>query len=147
MMGIIGDTHRTKLRLGYGNTASRMEGLTKHFGVNFIISEDTINKLADPAQFNFRYLGRVQAKGKYHPIGIFECIDGDSEKQRALKLKTIDQFKTAMKAYHDKDFNTALSYFEKVYQENPADRTTFGFIHKVHNLLENGMLKIGMVLK
>jgi hypothetical protein len=107
----------------------------------------TLHKLEDAAQFNFRYLGRVQAKGKYHPIGIFECIDGDAEKQRTLKLKTIDQFKTAMKAYHDKDFNTAYPILKRFTRKIQVTVPRSDLSIRCTTSLKTECLKIGTVLK
>lgn len=47
MMGIIGDTLRMEAGVVADtvNTASRMEGLTKHFGVNLILSEATFQRI------------------------------------------------------------------------------------------------------
>src|SRR5690348_8054998 len=94
IMGIIGDSNRTDAAVisDTVNTASRMEGLTKHFNVNFIISEPTVRSLNDPDKFSLRYLGRVQAKGKNQSIGIYECFDGDRPEQKRLKNQTLNDF-------------------------------------------------------
>ncbi len=141
MMGIIGDIGRTEAAVisDTVNTASRMEGLTKHFHVNFILSEETVQKLENKDTFNLRYLGKVQAKGKFHPIGVYECFDGDSPEQVELKNKTSYQFHEAMEAYYERNMLLALRHFEAVYQANPADRTSFGFLHRVHGHLEQGL--------
>ena len=141
MMGIIGDQHHTEAAVisDTVNTASRMEGLTKFYNVNFIISEDTYQKIENPGRFNLRYLGKVQAKGKYNSIGIYECFNADPEKQRLLKEKTLSSFNRAMTAYYEADFEVALNHFEDVYHQNPADRTAFTFIHRVHGLIESGV--------
>ncbi|HUR31869.1 MAG TPA: adenylate/guanylate cyclase domain-containing protein, partial [Saprospiraceae bacterium] len=141
IMGIIGDTNRTEAAVisDTVNTASRMEGLTKHFGVNFILSESTVQLLDDREKFNLRYLGKVQVKGKYHPIGIYECFDGDNNEQISLKKASSSNFREGLKAYYEKDMLNALKHFEAVYQANPADLTAFGFLHKVHGNIVNGL--------
>ena len=141
IMGIIGDTGRTEAAVisDTVNTASRMEGLTKHFGVNFIISESTVNKINEKDKFNLRYLGKVQVKGKHQPIGIYECFDGDKPEQVKLKMESIDSFRDGIEAYYAKDMINALKHFEAVYQANPADLTAFGFLHKVHGNIINGL--------
>ena len=141
IMGIIGDSNRTEAAVisDTVNTASRMEGLTKHFGVNFILSEATVQKLSDPERFNLRYLGKVQVKGKYQPIGIYECFDGDVPEQVRLKKNSMSGFRKGLEAYYHKDMPGALKHFEAVYQANPADLTTFGFLHKVHGYIVNGI--------
>jgi signal transduction histidine kinase/class 3 adenylate cyclase/ActR/RegA family two-component response regulator len=141
IMGIIGDSNRTDAAVisDTVNTASRMEGLTKHFNVSFIISEPTVDSLHERDKFSLRYLGRVQAKGKNQSIGVFECFDGDRPEQKRLKQQTLNDFNAAMEAYYSKDMLTALRYFEAVYHANPADLTTFGFLHKVHGFIANGV--------
>lgn len=141
IMGIIGDASRTEAAVisDTVNTASRMEGLTKHFGVNFILSEATVEKLENRDKFNLRYLGKVQVKGKYQPISIYECFDGDNEEQIKLKMDSLHSFHEGIKAYYNRDMINALKYFEAVYQANPADLTAFGFLHKVHGNIINGL--------
>lgn len=141
MMGIIGDSMRTDAAVisDTVNTASRMEGLTKHFGVNMVISGDTILKLDQRDQFHLRYLGKVQAKGKNQPIDIYECFDGDPEEQVALKAASLRDFHAGMEAYFAKDMMNARKYFDLVYQANPADATAFAFLHKIHGYLLSGV--------
>ena len=141
MMGIIGDSLRTDAAVisDTVNTASRMEGLTKHFNVNFIVSGDTLIKLDDRERFNLRYLGKVQAKGKNQPIEVYECFDGDSPEQIALKKASLHLFHAGMEAYFKKDMILARNNFDKVYQANPEDSTTFGFLHKLHGYIHSGV--------
>jgi class 3 adenylate cyclase len=141
MMGIIGDSMRTDAAVisDTVNTASRMEGLTKYFNVNFIISEETVQKLYDRDRFNLRYLGKVQAKGKYNTIDIYECFDGDNPEQADLKKATLSIFNAGMEAYYAKDMMAARKFFDQVYQANPADLTAFGFLHRIHNFIVNGL--------
>jgi CheY-like chemotaxis protein/nitrogen-specific signal transduction histidine kinase len=141
MMGIIGDSMRTDAAVisDTVNTASRMEGLTKYYNVNFILSEDTVQKLDDRDRFNLRYLGKVQAKGKQHTLDIYECFDGDSDEQIILKKTSAASFHAGMEAYFAKDMNAARRLFDQVYQANPEDTTVLGFLHRIHNNLIQGL--------
>jgi len=141
MMGIIGDSMRTDAAVisDTVNTASRMEGLTKHFQVNFILSGDMNQKLTDRERFNLRYLGKVQAKGKYQSIDIYECFDGDEVEQIELKKSTLPLFHAGLEAYFAKDMVAARGYINQVYQANPADNTSFGFLQKIHGYLTQGL--------
>ncbi|HEX5113388.1 MAG TPA: response regulator, partial [Saprospiraceae bacterium] len=141
MMGIIGDSMRTDAAVisDTVNTASRMEGLTKHFNVNFILSGDTLQKMEDPARFNLRHLGKVQAKGKHQSIDVYECFDGDSAEQVRLKKASLSLFHAGLDAYFAKDMNAAQDCFDQVYQANRVDRTAFGFLHRIHNFQMNGL--------
>ena len=53
------------------NLGSRLEGLTKNYGVNIIVSETT---RAEIPEFVFRELDLVRVKGKNEPVAIFEPI-------------------------------------------------------------------------
>ncbi|MCH9670646.1 MAG: adenylate/guanylate cyclase domain-containing protein, partial [Gammaproteobacteria bacterium] len=53
------------------NLASRLEGLTKGYGVQAIVSETTKQQLPD---FAFRELDRVRVKGKDQPVTIYEPL-------------------------------------------------------------------------
>jgi signal transduction histidine kinase/class 3 adenylate cyclase/ligand-binding sensor domain-containing protein/FixJ family two-component response regulator len=141
MMGIIGDSMRTDAAVisDTVNTASRMEGLTKYYNVNFILSADTVQKLSDHDRFNLRYLGKVQAKGKLHTLDIYECFDGDSDEQIILKKSSAASFHAGMEAYFAKDMNAARRLFDQVYQVNPEDTTVLGFLHRIHNHLIQGL--------
>jgi signal transduction histidine kinase/class 3 adenylate cyclase len=141
IMGIIGDSMRTDAAVisDTVNTASRMEGLTKHFNVNFILSADSLQKLDDQERFHLRHLGKVQAKGKLHSLDVYECFDGDTDEQIKLKQTTLPLFHAGIEAYFARDMEAAQRYFDQVYQANPADRTAFGFLPKIHGYILQGL--------
>ncbi|MDH5219052.1 MAG: adenylate/guanylate cyclase domain-containing protein, partial [Gammaproteobacteria bacterium] len=59
------------------NTASRLEGLTKRYGVNVIISEYTRASLQKLDYYDLRHLDRVRVKGKQEAMDIYElCSAG-----------------------------------------------------------------------
>ncbi|HIJ94287.1 MAG TPA: adenylate/guanylate cyclase domain-containing protein [Desulfuromonadales bacterium] len=84
------------------NLASRLEGLTKFYGIMIIVSEETRAKVGDA--FHFRELDLVRVKGKQKPIAIFELLAEESV--RALP------FADALRLYRGGDFVAALELFE-----------------------------------
>jgi adenylate cyclase len=58
------------------NLGSRLEGLTKNYGVNIIVSETT---RAEIPEFLFRELDLVRVKGKNEPVAIFEPIGRNND--------------------------------------------------------------------
>ena len=140
IMGIIGDSQRNDPAViaDTVNSASRVEGMTKHFGANIIISESTLEAMGDTSGFNFRYLGMVKVKGKQKAIGIYECIDGDTVESISLKLETKSDYDTAVKLFFDQNFEDALTLFEKVLKSNPKDTVTQYFISKAKTYLSEG---------
>ncbi|SFR54628.1 Signal transduction histidine kinase [Robiginitalea myxolifaciens] len=132
VMGIIGDVHRndTAIIADTVNTASRMEGVSKYFDARIILSEDTLAQLPEKSAYGIRPLGRVQVKGKDHPLQIFECFDGDTEDQRKLKLASREDFDQAMNLFTTKQFSQASAKFDQILQANPKDGVAQYFITK-----------------
>ncbi|WP_136482958.1 tetratricopeptide repeat protein [Cognatitamlana onchidii] len=132
VMGIIGDKHRndTAIIADTVNTASRMEGVTKYYGANIIVSEDSMKLIDDKERFHFRYLGKVMAEGKHHALGIYECFDGDPKNIRALKIKTLSDFEKGLSCFFDRQFPKASAAFDKVLSKNPEDAVAKYFITK-----------------
>ncbi|WP_370476478.1 tetratricopeptide repeat protein [Tamlana flava] len=132
VMGIIGDSERndTAIIADTVNTASRMEGVTKHYGANIIVSEDALNTIENKDDFNFRYLGKVRVKGKNKSVGIYECFDGDETESKEQKLKTKSTFEKGLKYFFNKEFPKASAAFDKVLSKNPQDYVASYFITK-----------------
>jgi signal transduction histidine kinase/class 3 adenylate cyclase/ActR/RegA family two-component response regulator len=141
MLGIIGDENR----MGTGvvsdtvNTASRMEGLTKHFGVSVLISGASFNRLKTPEQYHHRYLGKVQVKGKQKVLDVYEFFDGDAERTVALKTKTKTDFEKGLNQYYDRHFEEAVVSFRKVLDIHPEDLTTQLYQKKAATLIAQGV--------
>ena len=138
MMGIIGDKDRMDAGVVSDtvNTASRMEGLTKHFGVSILISESVVGNFENREDFNLRYLGKVQVKGRSEPLDVFDCFDGDDDEIRDLKTKSVADFESGMKAYFNKDFKVAAEAFKKVIGVNPSDKAARMYLSKIELLIE-----------
>uniref|UniRef100_A0A7C6AG85 CHASE2 domain-containing protein n=1 Tax=candidate division WOR-3 bacterium TaxID=2052148 RepID=A0A7C6AG85_UNCW3 len=58
------------------NLASRLEGLTKEFGVNIIIGEETYKMVSShpTIELHFKEMGRVKVKGKEEEIMVYELV-------------------------------------------------------------------------
>ena len=141
MMGVIGDT----LRMDTGvvsdtvNTASRMEGLTKHFPSLIVASEDVVDKLEAPESFHIRYLGQVQVKGRADPIRIYDVFDADPEKIKRLKASTKSPFEEGLRYYADKKFPKAIQLFRQVLNQNPEDLVARLYIERSEKYLLEGV--------
>ncbi|MEP1489484.1 MAG: tetratricopeptide repeat protein [Algibacter sp.] len=132
VMGIIGDVNRndTAIIADTVNTASRMEGVTKYYGANIIISENSIETIKNKDDYNFRYLGKVKVKGKNKIIGIYECFDGDGDETVLLKIKTLKSFKKGLDYFYNKEFPKASAAFDAVLTKNPEDKVARYFVTK-----------------
>ncbi len=85
------------------NLGSRLEGLTKEYGVDMIVSKGTADRLDDIV---LRELDRVQVKGKNEPIAIFEPM-GVAKNVSAERKTAVKDFATALVAYHNQKWDEA----------------------------------------
>jgi adenylate cyclase len=86
------------------NLGSRLEGITKQYGVGIIVGEGTRVKLGD--EFVLRELDRVRVKGKAEPVGIYEPL-GLKDQIPAATLERLRQWETALRAYRAQDWDRA----------------------------------------
>ena len=97
------------------NLGSRLEGLTKHYGVKIIVSEST--KIAAP-EFVYCELDRVLVKGKRKPIIIYEPIAHlkDIDKNQ---LKYLCDLNNAFFYYYCQNWEQALLLFGQLKYKMP----------------------------
>ncbi|MGH8681096.1 MAG: CHASE2 domain-containing protein [Burkholderiales bacterium] len=85
------------------NLAARLEGLTKHYGVDALVGRATRDAAQD---FVYREIDRVRVKGKGEPVAIFEPlgVEGEIGRERQEELKLWTQ---ALKAYRAQNWEQA----------------------------------------
>jgi adenylate cyclase len=86
------------------NLGSRLEGITKEYGVGIIVGEGTRELVKK--EVVFRELDRVRVKGKDEPVGIYEPmgLEGTVDKQVLEELKLWNQ---ALRAYRGQNWDQA----------------------------------------
>lgn len=141
VMGIIGDEKRTEPATisSTVNTASRMENLTKYFGANILISEHSKRKIAPTNDFHFRYLGKVQLKGKKELVSVYECFDGDNPRLFDFKKEQLSRFNHGLDQYFAKDFENAAAVFKMIIDANPDDLVSRFFYERSVKNAKNGV--------
>jgi len=137
IMGITGDNERLDAAIisDTVNTAARIEGLSKHFGTSILLTQECKANLTNPGQFDFRYLGRVQPKGKMKPIDLYECINGDAEDLQNHKLSNLKTFDDAMTLFLDKEFAMAAVTFQQIFKSNIKDQPAKLFLNRAAQLI------------
>lgn len=141
IMGIIGDEKRTEPATisSTVNTASRMESLTKYYGANILISEHSKRKIPATSDFHFRYLGKVQLKGKKELISVYECFDGDPAGLIAFKKQTLPQFNRGLDYLFARDFEKATAVFKAIVDADASDLVSRFFYEKSLKYSKNGV--------
>lgn len=106
------------------NLASRLEGLTKDYGVPLLISHKTFVNLKNPGDYHLRFIDLVQVKGKSDKVSVFEVFDADPPALRDAKLATKTQFEQALVLYYQQEFTAAEQLLSECLQANPEDNVT-----------------------
>jgi adenylate cyclase len=85
------------------NVAARLEGLTRHYGVDVLVGPATRDAALD---FVYREVDRVRVKGKGEPVALFEPLgrEGELGPERYDELKLWTQ---ALKAYRAQNWEQA----------------------------------------
>lgn len=94
------------------NLASRLEGLTKYYGVAMIVSEST---QVNCPEFAYRELDRVRVKGKDKPITIYEPIALSTQLTPAQKQLLADEAH-ALALYRAGQWQNAADAFGQLVQ-------------------------------
>ena len=97
------------------NLGSRLEGITKQYGVGVIAGEQTRAQAKD---FTFRELDRVRVKGKDEPVGIYEPLGLTAELDKST-LDELKQWHQALRLYRAQDWDQADVQLYNLLRQSP----------------------------
>ena len=101
------------------NLASRVENLTKEYGVSMLITQNTFIELND--FYDLRLIDRVTVKGKSQMVTVYEVFAADPPELRQKKLETKTLFEEALVLYNSDRCVEATRFFSGCLQINPTD--------------------------
>ncbi|MFI4939014.1 MAG: CHASE2 domain-containing protein [Burkholderiales bacterium] len=100
------------------NLSSRLEGITKEYGVGVVVGEATMH--AAPA-FAYRELDRVKVKGKNEPVAIFEPIALESELDETMR-HALSRWQTALALFREQNWDGAEPIIRELHLAWPEQR-------------------------
>jgi len=116
------------------NLASRLESVTKQYGVSIIISEFTKRQVED--KFVFRYLDKVAVKGKVEGVEIYELISSKEEFDKKSK-ELLAVFSKGVELYQKQDWDKATEIFNSLLKEYPSDNPAKLYLNRCREFKNN----------
>ena len=115
VMGTIGgDTRLDTGAVGdVVNTTSRVEGLTRTYGTDLLITEVVVRRLRRPEAVELRELDEVVVRGRRQPLRIFEVLDALAPEVRALRLRTRPHYAAGREALQCGNPGEARTHFDR----------------------------------
>lgn len=115
------------------NLASRLEGLTKFYGEDIIVGEQTAS---GQNHIIFRHLDKVKVKGKvsavdvYAPVCLRDALTPDI-------MVELDKHEVALQLYFKRKWQKALKAFKKLNKKYPDKKIYALYIDRIQFLEEN----------
>jgi len=121
------------------NLASRLEGLTKQYAAQVLISKATKDLLKN--EYKIRPIDLVEVKGKHEAVEIFEVICANKE----ISDSELNFYEDATDTFRKGDVLEALQIYEELQKMNPSKLYAF-YIERCERFLENPDLDFTAVL-
>lgn len=135
--GNIGSSKRMEFTaIGDGvNLGSRLEGASKQYGTDIIISENTY--IPCEKKIWARELDYIKVKGKDRPVKIYELIGLQSETISDEQKRVIEHYHKARQHYLKREFPMAMAEFGQVLSINKSDKAASLHLERCQHWLLN----------
>jgi len=102
------------------NLSSRLEGVTKEYGCDIILSEFTYQLCGN--RIWVRELDKIRVKGKYQAVKIYELIGDRNTPLNSATQKFLSLYQAGRAAYLSRNFPQAIALFEAAKNIRPQDQ-------------------------
>ncbi len=100
------------------NTAARLEGVNKQYGIYTLISETT--RKAAGNEITVREVDRIKVVGRKKPVTVFELMGYNEHIDKSIQ-EAIAKYQQGLQAYRDQNWNQAIKLFQAVQAIFPDD--------------------------
>ncbi|MFP4084626.1 MAG: CHASE2 domain-containing protein [Desulfonatronovibrio sp.] len=115
------------------NLASRLEGLTKEYGVKILVSEFTRQQSGE--ELAYREIDLVRVKGKQKPVAVYEPLGKDYF--TGGEFAFIPPFEKGLTAYRNQNWDQAVELFNAVLEIKPEDKPALIYIDRCRKMAQS----------
>ena len=115
------------------NLSARLEGVTKQYGCDIVLSEHTYDCCRDLIWV--RELDLTRVKGKMKPVKIYELIGNRHQELDKPTQDFLALYKLGRRAYTSRNFEQALKIFTKAQAMQPRDKAVAIHIERINGYL------------
>ncbi len=139
MLGTLGLDERLSTTVvgGTVNLAARLEAATKLYGLDTLVSEETVSQLVYPGRFHLRRIDRLQVKGLTIPVTIYEEFSHEEEAVVLAKEATKPILYAGMEAFNAGEFGAAKKAFLECLQRYDRDSVAELHLERCQKALQN----------
>lgn len=113
------------------NLSSRLEGVTKEYGCDIILSEFTYQLCSDLIWV--RQLDKIRVKGKHQAVNIYELISDRTTPLDASTQEFLSHYHAGRTAYLSRNFSQAIACFAAAKRIRPTDQAVNIHLERAYN--------------
>lgn len=122
------------------NLASRLEGLTKQYAAQILITHATYSQLK--GNYKIRPIDLVEVKGKHEAVEIYEVICSNKN----ISDDEMQLYTEAVNYFRDSNVGSAYENFKKLQEQNPCRLYEF-YIERCEYFIQNPDVEFTPILK
>ncbi|MFC1852554.1 adenylate/guanylate cyclase domain-containing protein [candidate division CSSED10-310 bacterium] len=119
------------------NVTSRLENLTKFYGCDIIVSEDSLALLKEDQDIFWRELDIINIMGKEQVTTIYQIFSSQAREIQPHVHEAVEIFHRGLHHYRRQEWEQSLHHFQHSLSLYPEDRVSQLYLDRCHHFRDN----------